>query len=203
MQKIVLIGGGGHCLAAMDVIEHEKRFFIHGILDREEKVGQNAGAYRIIGTDEDIPELSREGYSFLVTVGQIKSGRIRHSLFEQVQSVGGGLPAVVSPMGYVSKGARLGQGTIVMHRAVVGPGSRVGDNGIINTGAIIEHGAAIGSHCHVATGAIINGDAVIGNHCFIGSGAVIGQGIRIGDHTLVSAGVTLLKDAGSGITIKG
>jgi hypothetical protein len=36
-EKIILIGGGGHCSACVDVIEQEGRFTIAGIVDVPEK----------------------------------------------------------------------------------------------------------------------------------------------------------------------
>ena len=41
MRKIILIGGGGHALSCIDVIEHEKKFKIVGIVDdklKKEKI---------------------------------------------------------------------------------------------------------------------------------------------------------------------
>ena len=36
MNKIVLIGGGGHCKSVIDVIEQENKFEIAGIIDKPE-----------------------------------------------------------------------------------------------------------------------------------------------------------------------
>ena len=40
MKKIILIGGGGHALSCIDVIEHEKKFKIIGIIDKKLKKGK-------------------------------------------------------------------------------------------------------------------------------------------------------------------
>ena len=37
MKKIILIGGGGHALSCIDVIEQENKFKIVGIVDSKEK----------------------------------------------------------------------------------------------------------------------------------------------------------------------
>ncbi|MDQ0969199.1 FlaA1/EpsC-like NDP-sugar epimerase [Flavobacterium sp. W4I14] len=39
-QKIVLIGGGGHCKACIDVIEETGEYEILGILDQKENIGK-------------------------------------------------------------------------------------------------------------------------------------------------------------------
>ena len=58
--EIILIGGGGHCKACIDVIELDGGFQIAGIIDTPEKVGQNILGYPIIGTDDDLKELSNK-----------------------------------------------------------------------------------------------------------------------------------------------
>ena len=50
-KKLVLIGGGGHCKACINVIEDTDGYDIVGILDTEDKVGQTILNYSIIGTD--------------------------------------------------------------------------------------------------------------------------------------------------------
>ena len=38
MNNIILIGGGGHCRSAIDVIEQDSQFRIVGIIDKPEKL---------------------------------------------------------------------------------------------------------------------------------------------------------------------
>ena len=40
-EKIVLVGGGGHCHSVIDVIELEDKYEIIGIVDKKELIGQN------------------------------------------------------------------------------------------------------------------------------------------------------------------
>ena len=42
MKKIILIGGGGHALSCIDVIESEKKFKIVGIVDGNLKKGNGS-----------------------------------------------------------------------------------------------------------------------------------------------------------------
>jgi FlaA1/EpsC-like NDP-sugar epimerase len=54
-QKIILIGGGGHCKSCIDVIEQEGKYTIAGVVDVKEKAGQTIMGYPFIGTDDDLP----------------------------------------------------------------------------------------------------------------------------------------------------
>jgi sugar O-acyltransferase (sialic acid O-acetyltransferase NeuD family) len=188
--QIILIGAGGHCRSCIDVIEQEGRFEIAGVVDRPDSMDKAPVlGYPVLGTDDDLPKLRKKCRYALVTVGQIKTPEIRVRLFNELQSIGFELPVIVSPRAYVSKHAKVGYGTIVMHDALINTGASVGENCIINSKALIEHDAVIGSHCHVSTGAIINGGVNVGEGTFFGSNAVSVQGISIKKRSFVSAGI--------------
>ena len=111
---------------------------------------------------------------------------LQNSLFG-VNKLKFNLPVFVSPLAYVSNNASIGEGTIIMHKAIINTKAKIGKNCIINTGAIIEHNVIIEDNCHVSTGSIVNGGAVIKSNSFIGSGAVVKQNIKIGKASLVNA----------------
>jgi sugar O-acyltransferase (sialic acid O-acetyltransferase NeuD family) len=192
-EEILLVGGGGHCAACIDVIESQGRYRIGGIVDLREKLHQMIMGYEVTGCDEDLPELVKEYKNFLVTIGQLKSADKRISRFEYLKGLGAGFVVVVSPYALVSRSAAIGDGTIVMHRAVVNAGAQIGENCIINTGAVIEHNAEVDNHCHISTGSIVNGDCRIGKASFIGSGSVLVNGVGIAENTVIGAGSVVVK----------
>jgi FlaA1/EpsC-like NDP-sugar epimerase len=59
-KPIILIGGGGHCISCIDVIEQGNEFNIIGIVDLPEKVGQKILGYEFIGIDEQIEDFVKE-----------------------------------------------------------------------------------------------------------------------------------------------
>ena len=188
MKDIVLIGGGGHCKAVIDVIEQEGRFNIIGIIDKPELLGKNVLEYPIIGNDSELNVLVKRCKNALITIGQIRSPLPRINLFDTVLKLGFTLPSIVSPRAYISQHAYIGIGSIIMHDAVVNAGAIIGDNCIINTKSIVEHGSNIGNHCHISTNAVINGDVVVGSGSFIGSGAISKESIKIDDNYFAKAG---------------
>ena len=56
-NKIILIGGGGHCKSCIEVIESKGDFVIAGIIDVKEKIGTSLLGYPVIGCDDDLVEL--------------------------------------------------------------------------------------------------------------------------------------------------
>ena len=194
MEKIVLVGGGGHCLSCIDVVEQQGKYEIAGILERLNVQDDFIGGYPVIGTDDDITELINNGNSFLITVGQIKSSIIRESIYNKIKDAGGELPVIVSPRAYVSRTAELMQGTIIMHDAIINANASIGICNIINTKALIEHEVQSGEFCHVSTGAILNGQVVIGNNNFIGSNSVIANNISISNDVIIASGSSVYKN---------
>jgi len=186
-KPIVLIGGGGHCKSCIDVIETIDAFRIAGILDFSSNIGDKILGYPVIGSDDDIPRLIKEKSFFLITIGTIGKPDKRIELFQKVVNLGGILPKIISPNAYVSKHAKIGSGTIIMHHAMVNASADVGRNCIINTKALVEHDAVIGDHCHISTGSIINGGVSIGACSFFGSGAVSKQYITIPEYSFIKA----------------
>ncbi len=185
-EKILLIGGGGHCRSVIDVIEQEARFEIAGIIDKKELVGSKVFDYNVIGCDDDLKHL-REKYTYaIVTVGQIKTAEVRIRLFEKLKKLGYILPVVISSRAYVSKYAFIDEGSIIMHDALLNANAKIGKNCIINTKALIEHDAVIEDNCHISTGAIVNGGTVIKANIFFGSNAVSKEYIEV--QSFVKAG---------------
>ena len=85
-KELILIGGGGHCKSCIDVIEHENKYRIAGIVDVPEKLHQTVLGYKIIASDDDFPALVKEYSNFLITVGQIKSAERRIEIFKTLKN---------------------------------------------------------------------------------------------------------------------
>jgi len=203
VSKILLLGGGGHCKACIDVIETERIYSVSGILVASDDPARELLGYPVLGHDSDLPALLANAQAALVTVGQIKSPDTRVRLFNALAATGLALPVITSPTAHRSRHSSVGRGTILMHGVVVNTNATIGDNCIINSQALIEHDAEIGDHCHVSTGARVNGGVVVGERSFVGSGVVIKQGVRIGANVVIGAGQTVLKDLPDGSWVMG
>jgi len=186
-EKIILIGGGGHCKACIDVIEQEGRFTIAGIVDVPEKKQHNVLGYPVIGSDADLAELIKTFPNVLITLGHIKSPARRVELFNDLMQMGARFHVIQSPLAYVSPHAHVAEGTIVMHHALINAGASVGRNCIINTKALVEHDAVIEDHSHISTGAVVNGGVKIGSGSFFGSGAVAAENTSIPSNSFIKA----------------
>lgn len=193
-EDIILIGGGGHCRACIDVIERHGGYQIKGIIDRKDKLRQNILGYEVIGTDLDLSMIIKTVKKYLITIGYIKTVEKREKLYSELSQLHAELPIITSPLAYVSRHAKIKEGSIIMHGAIINAGATIGSNCIINTDALIEHDAIIGNHCHISTGATINGEAQVCDGCFIGSNATVCETRKICGHTVIGAGATIIRN---------
>jgi len=195
MQKdsIILIGAGGHCESVIDVLEQQAQYSIGGIVDLKEKIGEKLLGYSIIGEDKDIPSLTTQYHNFHITLGFIRNPERRIRLYHTLLKLNVKLPTIISPKAYVSKHAKIGKGSVIMHFAQINAGATIGNNCIINSKALVEHDAIVKNHCHISTGSVVNGDVVIGEASFIGSNATIIQGAQIPPRTFVKAGSLFIR----------
>lgn len=196
MQKVVLIGAGGHAKVVIEFLKKRTDIEIVGLIEKDNHlVGEKLLGISIIGTDEQLISLLNTGITHaLVTVGGIGDNSIRKKLYDQIKSLGFSFLNAIHPMAIVSEYANLENGNTVMAGAMIGPDTTIGNNVIINTGAIVEHDCIIGDHSHIAPGAKVAGGVVIGSGAHVGIGATIIQGKRIGCNALIGAGAVVIHD---------
>ncbi|UTJ07332.1 NeuD/PglB/VioB family sugar acetyltransferase [Arcobacter roscoffensis] len=178
-EKIVLIGGGGHCHSVIDVIEQENKYEIIGIVDIKENIGKKVLNYKVIACDDDLDTIFQTCENAIITVGQIESNQIRIKIYNKLKQIGFNLPVIISPFAYVSKYVDVNEGTVIMHHVLVNANSKIGKNCIINTKALIEHDSVIEDNCHISTASVINGGVTVKENSFFGSNATSKQYIDI------------------------
>jgi sugar O-acyltransferase (sialic acid O-acetyltransferase NeuD family) len=188
MRSLVLIGSGGHARSCLDVLTGTD-FVVKGCVGGT-PVGRLQTDY--LGTDEVLADLQAAGVdNALVAVGD---NRVRQRLTAQLIALGYALPAVVSAEAFVSETATLGDGAVVMHRAVVGPFSRIGRGAIVNTSASVDHDCVIGDFAHVAPGVHLAGEVQVGEGALLGVGIAAIPGVSIGEWSVVGAGAVVVTD---------
>lgn len=193
MDRMVVIGGGGHAKVLICVLK-KSGYDIAGYTDRQDK-GLILGA-PYLGDDGILAEMIRKdaGCRAVIGIGKIDTSDLRFRLQNELLALGYGFPPVVSPHAVVNEEVRLGAGTAVLDGVVVNSGSHIGRACIINTNSTVEHDCRIGDNVHIAPGATLSGGVVIGANSMIGTGTTVIQGVAIGADCLVGAGSTVVKD---------
>ena len=177
MKDIVMVGGGGFCKSVIDVAE-DAGYHILGVLDLPEEVGKDILSYKVIGTDDDIPNYVGKA-SFVITVGHIKNSSLRKKIYNKIKDAGGEVETIIAKDAYVSPYAKVDEGSLIMHKAMLSADVEVGVCTIINSLVNVSHDAKIGDFCHISTCAAVNGACEIGNDTFIGSQTAVNQGVKV------------------------
>lgn len=193
VNKLVLIGGGGHCKSVIDVALQMGIFSDIVITDPVLPAGTEILGCSVVGTDECLNRLYDSGYRYaFITVGSVGCNVLRGKLADKVASIGFDFPVIIDPSAKVSELASVGAGSFIGKNAIVNVDAEIGKHCIINTGAIIEHECVVNDFVHISVGCILCGGVSIGRNSFIGAGSTIIQCKSIGVNAVIGANSTVL-----------
>ena len=181
MDKLMIIGAGGHGRVVADVVRKEGLYTEIAFLDDAVPAGF---AYPCLGKVMEFEKYAKD-YDVFVAIG---NNRIRRKITETVKSQGGHLVTIVSPDAVIGSGVTVGVGSVVLPRAVVNTGTRIGDGVIINTASALDHDCVVGNFSHIAVGAHLSGSVHIGENTWMDAGAVAQANVHICNDCKVCVG---------------
>jgi sugar O-acyltransferase (sialic acid O-acetyltransferase NeuD family) len=198
IERIFLIGAGGHGLVVLDALERANGEARVCILDESDhRVGRK---FLDLSVQRFDPDMKISGDGFHICIGD---NGARSKLF-RILSAAGGLPiTVIHPGAMIARSAKIGDGTFIAAHAIVAPAAVLGDGVIVNHGTIVDHECVVGSYCHLAPGATLAGNVRVGERVLVGAGANILPGISIGDAAVVGAGAVVTADVPTQTTYVG
>lgn len=112
----------------------------------------------------------------------------RSRIFAQARAAGYRFATLVHPAAHVHASAKVGEGAVVMARAIVDRAALLGDACVLWPGANVSHDSAVGANTFLSPGAIVCGFACVGSGCFLGAGSVIADHRCVPDGSFVKAG---------------
>lgn len=192
MDKVVIIGGGGHARVVTSVIKMSTRFELAGYTDFREG---SLPEIPYLGEDSILYSLFRDGVRMAVLgLGSVGDSSKRRRLFSNLKKIGFEFPPIIASSAVIHPDAELGEGTVVLDGVVVNPGCRIGQGVILNTNSTIEHDCHIDDFVHVSPGAVLGGGVTVGKDCHIGIGATLIQGIKVPESSFIAAGAVVVND---------
>lgn len=188
MNKIAIIGAGGHTRSALNILKSNYKDYIFEIYD-DSYVGDRNELICKVKVVGKIKNIAPDNKVFL----SIGDNGIRQKFFAKYKDnlITDNL---LHKSAIVEENVSLGQANQILAKVYINSGAKIGDNNIINTGAIIEHEAQIGSHNHISVGTKVCGRATIGNHCMIGAGAIIIDKISVCNNVIIGAGAVVVNN---------
>jgi sugar O-acyltransferase (sialic acid O-acetyltransferase NeuD family) len=195
VRKLLLLGGGGHCKSIIDSLSGCNTYAGIGIVEKSGIDHAPILGIPVVGTDEDLEKLKREGYTdAFVSLGSIGNTSNRRKLFGMIATLGFCIPNIIDDSAIVSSNSILGRGSFIGKHAVVNAGSVLGDGVIINSSATVEHDCVIGAFAHVSPGVVLCGNVTIGVDAHIGAGSIVRQQVQIGNRAIIGMCSIVLHD---------
>ena len=193
MEKILLIGFGGHAHSVIDSIIQKNEYDIVGYVDKEEH-----GDYlniKYLGNDNNLKVIHDSGVKkAVVCIGFLGNSNIRNSIYDELKKIGFELPAIIDKTAIIANNVEIGEGTFVGKGAVINANSMIGKMCIINSKSLVEHDCEIDDFVHVAVSACLCGEVAIGKNSFVGANSTIVQNLKIGNNVFIGAGMLVVNN---------
>lgn len=191
MKKLAIIGAGGHGKVLADAARASGLFKDIVFIDASFPSKQTVLDIPVVGNDDSVPELMRDGFEFIVAVGDNQTRRGIYEWLDDCQAI---ITTVTHPSAILAQEVCIHSGSTVFANVVVNADTVIKTNVIINSGAIIEHDCTIGSHSHIAPRATLTGGVKVGTQTLVGAGVTVLPGKTIGDNCIIGAGAVVTKD---------
>jgi sugar O-acyltransferase (sialic acid O-acetyltransferase NeuD family) len=183
VNKTLLIwGAGGHGKVAADTALAMGSYSRIAFVDDDPKMyGASVLGFDVIGGMDAIPA----GAEVFIAVGD---NLHRAQVAARLEALGVRLATLRHPSATISSFASVGEGTLIMPRAVINAGAILGGNCVLNSGAIVEHDCVIDNFVHLSPAACTGGNVHIGEAAHLGIGAIVLPGVSVGARAVVGAG---------------
>ena len=194
MEKIILIGFGGHAHSVIDSIIQKNEYEIAGYVDNEEHADYLNIKY--LGTDNDLKKIFDDGIkNAVICIGYMGKNNNRENIYNTLKNIGFNLPVIVDKSAVIAKNVRLDEGTFVGKDTVINANAKIGKMCIINSKSLVEHDCEIGDFTHIAVSACLCGGVKVGKDSFIGANSTIIQYLELGNKVFIGAGVLVTNNS--------
>lgn len=193
VDKIILIGYGGHAESMADSIQQSHQFEIVGYTDSSP--AKKSSMYPYLGDDSKLQLYFDSGIrNVAICVGFLGASFLRDKLYNMVKKIGFYLPPIIDKTAILANNISIGEGSYIGKGVVINSKSKIGKMCIINTRAVVEHENLIGDFSHISVNSVLCGNVNIGNHVFIGANSTIIQEKEVSSNSIVGAGSIVLDD---------
>ncbi|WP_320171793.1 acetyltransferase [Maridesulfovibrio sp.] len=188
MEKIIIIGAGGHGQVVAEIIT-----LMHGVqplcfLDDDTSLhGTELLGIPVQGGILELDKIKHDGV--IIAIGD---NNRRKLIFERLAAQTHFF-TVIHPSAIISPSASIEKGCMILAGTVINTKAKIHKDTIINTNSIVEHHCQIGPHVHIAPGVSLGGNVTVGEETLIGIGATVLPGISIGTNSILGAGSTAIK----------
>lgn len=177
MEKIIIIGAGGHGKVVLDILlkqkQLKKEFDILGFLD--DKKDEKIMGYHVIGFLSDIKKYENEkNVLFILAFGD---NIIREKIAKENKKLK--YKTVIHPSVVLGEECEVGEGTVLKANSVIGPGTKIGKHCIINSLVSIEQDSLVEDFVHIYPNVSVYGQNKIKKGITLFSNSSTEQGVTV------------------------
>ncbi len=199
MNKLIIIGAGGHSKVIQEIVKASNKYNIYAILD--DNFNETITESNIIYSNLNyIKKLHTSEYFYVIAIG---NNQIRKKIVAELGISDEYYATIIHPSAAISESSEVMSGTVIMQNSIVNANSIVENHCIINTSTIVEHDNYLKSFVHISPGTILSGGVSVDEETHIGSGSVVIPGIKIGSSSVIGAGTVVTKDIPNHVTAVG
>ena len=158
----MILGAGGYGHVVREIAEDS------GIFDKIDFLDDSSPL--AIGKFGDAEKFLKGYPNAVVALG---NAELRLGYIEKLRAAGFQIPAIISPKAYVSKSAKIGNGTIVEPFSTVNANSEVGIGVLLRCGSVIDHNAKVGDFCYIDCGVVVKANNSVGFKIKIAANSVV------------------------------
>jgi len=200
-EKILIYGASGHAKVVIDIIEKQGIFTVEFLVDDDPVLkGKNFFGYRIIGGKADLLATTDAPGKGIVAIGSnVARRKVSAWLVEQgIERI-----TAVHPSAQISRGVKIGNGTVIMAGVSINADTVIGDDVIVNTRASVDHDCCIADYVHLAPGSTLCGAVSVGTGTLVAAGATVIPNLTIGENVIVGAGAVVIRDVPDSVVVVG
>ncbi|MGE6433029.1 NeuD/PglB/VioB family sugar acetyltransferase [Shewanella baltica] len=192
-KPLVIIGGGGHAAALLEVLLLQGRDVI-AVVAPEITAGKELfKGIEHLKSDDAILNFYPSEIQLVNGIGAMPYSCLRTKIHLEFKGLSYDFATVIANSANVSANATISEGVQILSNATICIGCKIGFGTIINTSASIDHDCEIAAFCHIAPGVIMSGQVRVNESVHIGTGAKIINGIQIGKNTIIGVGANIFK----------
>lgn len=188
MNKLIIIGAGGHGRVVADVASRTKRWSLISFLD-DNFMGKCINGFEVIDSIQNY-ERWDNSYDFFVAIGDNSN---RKKFVEEIGRERK-IVSIIDPSAIISSHVIIGKGTIIMPNAIINCNVSIGQGCIINSAALIEHDCRISDFSHISPSVALAGNVFIGYNSWIGIGTIVKNNVEICDNVTTGAGSVVVNN---------
>jgi sugar O-acyltransferase (sialic acid O-acetyltransferase NeuD family) len=205
MEKVVILGAGGHAREVLWVFAEENRvkprWEVLGFIDENTvNKGKILCNLPILG---DFTWFGKKGSHGVKVISGVGNCRTKLQFAEKAARLGLTFCSVVHPSVLMSDYVEVGEGTLISAGNIITTQVKIGNHVTVNLDCTISHDVVIGDYCTIAPGCHISGSVKFEEGVDFGTGATIIQGQSVGAWSKIGAGAVVHDEIPRNVTAVG